>query len=151
IGTVKKLEVKYGIDTLIHAFAKLSAPPHGFLPILRLVGEGQQEPELRALATTAGVSARVEFVGAVPHGQVPDQLRQFDVFVAASRLDSESFGVAVIEASACELPVVVTRVGGLPEVVRDGETGLIVPKGDIGALANALQQLLDSDSLRMAL
>lgn len=153
IGTVKKLEPKYGIDTLIRAFALLagdgslrSALPAGLR--LRLVGEGVQRAELQALAGSLGVADQVELAGAVPHDQVPVQLRTLDIYAAASRLDSESFGVAVIEASACGLPVVVTRVGGLPEVVREGETGLVVPREDPAALAQALRQLTVDAGLR---
>jgi L-malate glycosyltransferase len=148
IGTVKKLEWKYGIDTLIQAFALVTTPHGQFAPILRLVGEGALKSQLQALAAKLGVSERVQFVGAVPHAQVPEQLRGFDVFVAASRLDSESFGVAVIEASSCGVPVVVTRAGGLPEVVVDGETGLIVERENPQALAAALQTVCSDPALR---
>ena len=148
IGTVKKLEWKYGIDTLIQAFALVTTPQGGVPPILRLVGEGELKAQLQALAAKLGVSERVQFVGPVPHAQVPDQLRGFDVFVAASRLDSESFGVAVIEASSCGLPVVVTRAGGLPEVVLEGKTGLIVERENPHALASALQALVEDPALR---
>ena len=150
IGTVKVLALKYGVDTLIRAFARLAAADgEGPAPVqLRIVGDGPQRAELEALVKALGVGGRVQFVGAVAHAEVPAQLRGFDIFVAASRLDSESFGVAVIEASACGLPVVVTRVGGLPEVVREGETGLIVERDDPAALAAALRRLVDDAVLR---
>jgi glycosyltransferase involved in cell wall biosynthesis len=151
IGTVKKLERKYGIDTLIHAFARLAPPEGGVPPELCLVGEGAQRSELQALTAELGVTQRVHFAGAIPHVQVPERLRSFDIFVAASRLDSESFGVAVIEASACGLPVVVTRTGGLPEVVREDETGLIVERENPSELAQALQRLLGDAGLRARL
>jgi L-malate glycosyltransferase len=151
IGTIKKLEPKYGIDTLIRAFARLNVIAGGAPPLLRLVGEGGQRGELQALASRLGVTQRVQFVGAVPHARVPEQLQGFDIFVAASRLDSESFGVSVIEASACGLPVVVTRAGGLPEVVREGETGLVVERENPAALADALQRLVDDPALRSRL
>ena len=150
IGTVKTLAPKYGIDTLFRAFAMLAAdagPP----ACLRVVGGGPQRAELEVLARTLGVAERVQFIGSVDHADVPAQLEGFDIFVAASRLDSESFGVAVIEASACGLPVVVTRVGGLPEVVREGETGLVVERDDPAGLAQALRRLLDDPALRARL
>jgi glycosyltransferase involved in cell wall biosynthesis len=71
-----------------------------------------------------------------------------DIFVAASRRDSESFGVAVLEASATGLPVVVSDVGGLPEVVQDKITGLIVPSENPLALARALYSLICDKKLR---
>ncbi len=174
LGTVKTLEPKYGIDTLLRAFARLRAPQGGVLPHLRIAGQGGERQRLQALAAALGVADRVAWLGAVPHTQVPDVLHRLDVFVAASRLDSESFGVAVIEASACELPVVVTDVGGLPEVVVNlsgagahGEkgasqaaatthspatpTGIVVPRENPDALAQALQRLVDDPSLRRQL
>jgi glycosyltransferase involved in cell wall biosynthesis len=150
IGTVKTLAPKYGIDTLIRAFAMLA--PGGSGPVrLCIAGDGPQRAELELLAQTLGVRDRVHFVGLLAHAAVPAQLQGFDIFVAASRLDSESFGVAVVEASACGLPVVVTRVGGLPEVVSEGETGLIVERDDPAALALALQRLIDDGDLRSRL
>ena len=71
-----------------------------------------------------------------------------DIYVALSRLDSESFGVAILEASSCELPVVVSSVGGLPEVVEDQKTGFIVPKEDAEAGASAILKLTQDSSLR---
>ena len=147
LGTVKTLASKYGIDTLLRAFARLE-PPHGRALRLRIVGDGPDRAALQALAVQLGLGTRCEFAGAVAHADVPAMLRGFDIFVAASRLDSESFGVAVIEASACALPVVVTRVGGLPEVVSENETGLVVERDDVAALAAALQRLLDDAGLR---
>jgi len=153
IGTVKTLAPKYGVDVLVRAFARLiaqdSAPA---LPLsLVIVGGGEQRAELEALCTSLGMAARVRFIGAVPHREVPQWLNRFDVYVAVSRLNSESFGVAVLEASACGLPVVVSDAGGLPEVVIDGETGLVVPREDAAALAAALRELIDAPALRARL
>lgn len=151
IGTVKALAPKYGVDTLLRAFARLPSCHDGLPLRLSIVGDGPQRAELQELAAALDVHERVEFVGAVAHDEVPRQLQRFDVYAAASRLDSESFGVAVVEASACGLPVVVTRVGGLPEVVREGETGLIVEREDAEALAAALLRLLCDAALRRRL
>lgn len=140
IGTVKTLAPKYGIDTLLRAFA-LAQPrlPHD--AGLLLVGDGPQRDELVALAAHLGVTGRVRFAGAVAHAQVPAWLQQMDVYVAASRDDSESFGVAVVEASACGLPVIVSDAGGLPEVVEDGVTGVVVPRQNPQVLADAIVSL----------
>jgi glycosyltransferase involved in cell wall biosynthesis len=146
VGTVKGLAPVYGVDLLIRAFARLAPSYTAQALRLRLVGDGPQRAELQALAVTLGVGDRVDFVGAVPHAQVPAELRRLDVFVAASR--QESFGVAVLEASAAGLPVVATRVGGLPEVVDPGVTGLLVAPDDVPALAGAIAQLLDDGALR---
>ena len=150
VGTVKGLAPAYGVDLLIRAFARVQQArepaPAASGVRLRLVGDGPQRFELQALATELGVAAHVDFVGAVPHAQVQAELRQLDVFVAASR--QESFGVAVLEASAAGVPVVVTRVGGLPEVVEAGVTGLVVEPENVPALAQAITQLLDDATLR---
>lgn len=147
VGTVKVLASKYGIDTLMHAFARV-VQHHGADAGLRLVGEGPQEQELRALAERSGLGGRIAFIPRVAHERVPDELARFDVYAALSRLDSESFGVAVIEASACGLPVVVSDAGGLPEVVRDGVTGLVVRRDDPLAAAKAIAGLLADPALR---
>lgn len=145
VGTVKTLAHKYGIDLLLRAFAQLEPGQH---VQLHVVGGGPQEAELRTLAGSLGVADRVRFIPRVPHDRVPAVLNDLDVFVALSRLDSESFGVAVIEASACGLPVVVADVGGLPEVVAHGDTGLVVPREDPAAAAGAIHQLLADAALR---
>ena len=118
---------------------------------LLVVGDGPQRAELEALARSLGVADRVRFVGAVAHAEVPDWLNRLDVYVAMSRLDSESFGVAAVEASACALPVLVSDVDGLREVVIDRETGLVLPRDDAAALARALAQLFDVPELRARL
>lgn len=134
IGTVKTLAPKYGIDTLLRAFAyafeKLSSSDPGLADKMRLmvVGGGPQENELKSLAAQLKIQGRCLWTGRVPHQDVPQYLNQLDIYVALSRLDSESFGVAVLEASACGLPVIVSDVGGLPEVVINGETGFVVKK-----------------------
>lgn len=155
IGIVKTLMPKYGVDLLLRAFAALQADGEvRALPDpcrLLVVGGGPQRAELEALAIALGIARDVEFVGAVDHAEVPNWLNRFDLYAAPSRLDSESFGVAVIEAGACGLPVVVSDAGGLPEVVRDGQTGLIVPRDDVPALKQALKRLVLDSTLRARL
>lgn len=153
IGTVKTMASKYGIDTLLEAFAVLTRRQSGNAKLpklkLRLVGDGPDIESLKARSEVLGIRHCTEFSGRVPHGQVAAELRKLDIYVALSRLDSESFGVAVIEASACELPVVVSDVGGLPEVVDDQVTGIVVPKESPEITANALERLvLDADLRR---
>jgi len=152
IGIVKSLEPAYGVDLLLRACAGLLGA--GDAPELQdwrllVVGGGSQRAELEVLAFELGIGQRTEFVGALPHDEVPFGLNRFDIYVAPSR--SESFGVAVIEASACELPVIVSDAGGLPEVVLDGETGLVVPRENVPALQAALARLLFDSALRARL
>ncbi|MFO1022641.1 MAG: glycosyltransferase family 4 protein [Planctomycetales bacterium] len=151
IGTVKALKPEYGIDTLLRGFAMFlqkqrSGQKNSVQFRLRIVGGGTLREEMQALSRELGITGQTEFIGAVPHDQVPAELRGLDVYVAASR--EESFGVAILEASACGCPVIVTDVGGLPEVVKNSETGLIIPKDDPGALADALCRLVDHPAER---
>lgn len=154
IGTVKSMAEKYGIDTLINAFALLyrklllvDAREAEKLK-LRLVGDGPQLSELKQLTVKLGVADRVEFTGRVPHTHVAKELAGLDIYVALSRLDSESFGVAIIEAGAAGRPVVVSDAGGLPEVTVHGVTGLVVPRENPQAAADAIEILLRDASLR---
>lgn len=148
VGTVKALDHAYGIDTLLRAFSLL--PRRGGQP-LRLVigGDGPALSELRALSDELSITGDVTFLGDVPHDEVPRVLGTFTVYAALSR--SESFGVAVAEASACGIPVVATSVGGLPEIVRDGVTGFLVPPEDPRAAADAIARLLADPGERSAM
>ncbi len=155
IGTVKTMAPKYGISTLLQAFALLrnkcleDAPDVGERLQLRLVGGGPQMQVLKALSVTLGVDSCTEFVGRVPHEKVPEELSKLDIYVALSELDSESFGVAIIEAGAAARPVVVSNVGGLPEVTVDGVTGIVVPKNNPAAAAEAIERLVLNPELRI--
>lgn len=115
---------------------------------LLIVGDGPQKGELEHFVDELQLTDVTTFTGNVLNNSVCSYLHQMDIYVALSRLDSESFGVAILEASACELPVVVSNVGGLPEVVEDGKTGFVVPKENPTAAANALLELIENPSLR---
>lgn len=155
IGTVKSLADNYGIDTLMRAFSLLRVDHDliagGFSDRLRLliVGEGPKRASLESLAGDLGISDVTNFVGAVPHSKVPEWLNRLDVYVAASRM--ESFGVAVIEASACSVPVVVSDAGGLPEVVDQGRSGYVVEKDRPDLVADRLKFLVVDGEVRRAL
>lgn len=152
VGIVKTLAPKYGVDLLLRAFAgvlndaDVQAQPEPCR--LLVVGDGPQRGELESLAKELGIAGSTQFTGAIAHEQVPSFLNRLDIYAAPSRLDSESFGVAVIEASACALPVVVSDAGGLAEVVRDGDTGLVVQRDDVPALQAALKRLVLDSALR---
>lgn len=155
LGIVKSLAPKYGVDLLLHAFAGLLATDEvrACPRVCRLlvVGDGPQRKELVALSQQLGIATHTEFIGAVAHADVPRWLNRMDIYAAPSTLDSESFGVAVIEASACALPVVVSDVDGLSEVVLDGATGIVVPRNDVPALQAALMRLVLDPALRQRL
>lgn len=152
IGTVKTLAPKYGIDTLIRGFELALRDPafRARDPELRLVGGGRARRDYERLTAELGLEDRIRFYGEIRHAEVPAMLSGFDIYAAISRDDSESFGVAVIEASACGLPVLVSDAGGLPEVVEDEVTGIIVPRSDPRAVARALLRLAADPALRQA-
>lgn len=154
VGTVKTLSFKYGIDTLIKGFA---AARNSLIQYdkrtasnmrLLIVGGGEDRVSLERLTESLNIANVTEFTGVVPHALVPKYLNKLDIYIAASRLDSESFGVAILEASACALPVIVTNTGGLPEVVEAGVTGEIVPRDDPDTLAKAIEKLALDKNLR---
>ena len=144
IGTLKSLEKIYGIDILIKA-TKIVVER---MPDVKchIYGRGSQEASLRKLIHDLDLSDNIELKGYISNNNASDALATFDVFCALSR--EESFGVSVIEASAASVPVVVSNVGGLPEVVIDQETGIIVDKEDYQAAADAILMLLENQSLR---
>jgi L-malate glycosyltransferase len=130
IGTVKSLSPKYGIDLLIRGFAhfknELKRMQSSLNIKLLIAGDGPQKSELMALSKELGIEEGVEFRGLVSHQDVPQTINEMDLFVALSQEHSESFGVAVVEASACAKPVVVSNYGGLPEVVEHNKTGFVL-------------------------
>lgn len=149
IGTTKALEDVYGQEYLIRAFAEVVGASPGSCLRLWLIGRGQAEARLRALAAELGLEDRVTFEGLVPNESIQECHARIDVFAMLS--NAESFGVAALEAQACGKPVVATAVGGLPEVVQDGVTGFLVPPRDPGAAAAAIARLVRDDGLRASM
>lgn len=141
IGSVGLLWPIKGYQVLIPAFARVARQLASVR--LAIIGRGKQEQELRVAARQEGVADRVSFAGW--RSDVPELMQCFDLYVQPSL--SEGLPVAPIEASASALPIVATRVGGMPEVVVDGQTGLLVPPGDPGALADAMLRLLQNRAL----
>ena len=150
VGTVKTLEPVYGIEYLIRAFALFKQRLRTKMKVrLVIAGDGYLRTSLEKLASDLGVATCTEFMGAIPHADVPNLLTTFSVFANLS--ESESFGVAPLEASACGLPVVASDAGNLPEIVRNGVTGIIVPRRDPEAAANAFETLAENEELRESL
>lgn len=156
IGNVKKLEEKYGVRYLVEAVSilmdrlrKNNMNETAEKIRLLIVGGGSQKDELEELTKKLHIDRISKFTGPVSHDEVPLYLNKLDIYCSPSTLDSESFGVAIIEASACELPVVVSNVGGLPEVVKNGVTGLICESKNSEDLANKLYELVINEDLRV--
>jgi glycosyltransferase involved in cell wall biosynthesis len=136
IGTVGRLEPRKGTDTLLDAVAALGAEhPHAALVV---IGEGPLRPELVARAERLGIAARVRFLG--DRADVDEVLAALDLFVLPSR--TEGMSNALLEAMAMALPVVATAVGGTPEVIADGRSGVLVAADDPAAMAAAIGRVL---------
>ncbi|NMG28306.1 TIGR03087 family PEP-CTERM/XrtA system glycosyltransferase [Aromatoleum evansii] len=147
IGTVGRLEPIKDPLNLLRAFVHLlrRAPELAGRLRLMFVGDGSLRAELEAEVARAGVGACVWLVG--ERRDVPEALRAMDVFVLPSR--AEGISNTILEAMACGLPVIATRVGGNAELVLDGETGILVPASDSDALADALARYVgDGGMLR---
>ena len=106
-----------------------------------VAGGGELVDEFRARAASRGVAERVHFLGAVPHPELPGVLRACDLFLLTTE-PPESFGIVLIEAMACALPVIATDYPGVRAVVIDGETGLLARQGDPRDVARRLSELL---------
>lgn len=146
IGIVKALRTKYGIEYLIRAFALVKKK---FKNVnLIIVGKGPLRESLERLSTELGCAEKTHFVGEISYSQVPEYLGRMHIFVVPSIDESESFGVAAVEASACELPVIASNIGGLPEVIIDKKTGLLVNPKDPSAIAEAIIRLIENPGLR---
>jgi len=146
VGTIKTLEKVYGIEYLIAAFAQVSEKLTDLSLKLLIVGSGSCEHELKNRVCELGIEDRVLFTGQVDHSLIPEYYNNIDIFVVSSL--RESFGVAVLEASACEVPVIVTETGGLPEVVEKNVTGFVVPVMNSEEIARVIETLALDEKLR---
>jgi glycosyltransferase involved in cell wall biosynthesis len=152
---VASLFAKKGHAVLLDAFSRLAADRPGL--VLELVGDGPERERIVRRARELGLLERVRLLGALPWEEVRARLSRAGVFALPSiRLASgrmEGIPVALMEAMASGVPVVSTRLSGIPELVRDGETGLLAEPGDAAGLAGAVAALLDDDELaaRLAL
>lgn len=144
IFACRQLFPRKGIRFLIEAVAQLK-PTFPELTLV-LAGDGFERPELVRLAANLGIGSSVTFLGWVPNVELPKYYRASAVSVIPSL--EEGFGIPAAEAMGCEVPVVASDAGGLPEVVEDGVTGLVVPRGDSAALAKAIGTLLADAGLR---
>jgi glycosyltransferase involved in cell wall biosynthesis len=135
-GFVGRLTWAKDHETLIRGFAQVHRRSAD--TALVLIGDGPLRPELEALAMDEGLAGRVFFLG--DRNDIHALLRGLDLFVMSSV--TEGYSVALLEACASALPIVATRVGGNPEIVRDGVNGTLVSAGDPAALAAAMTGLL---------
>ena len=142
VGVVASLIPRKGHRFLLEALKNMRAPVHALF-----AGEGELEAELREQAREMELENRVHFLGF--RRDVPEIVCAMDAFVLPSL--KEGLSIAVMEAMALEKPVICSNIAGLPEVVRDGQTGFLVPPGDSLALQNALEKLFADENLRAQL
>ena len=149
IGIVKALEEKYGIEYLIRALRIVVE--RGYDSNLLIVGDGSLRKKLEKLTETLNLANSVRFIDKVDNNVVVEYLHMIDIFVVPSISSSETFGVAAVEASSCGIPVIASNIGGLPEVVVDGETGYLVPSRNETAIAERIIKLIEEPELRRKL
>jgi len=141
---VGRLQPWKGVDVALRALREI---PQAYLMI---VGDGETRADLERLAQELGLAERVRFLGALPRERLPSIYAAADLLLATS-FASETFGIGLVEAQACGLPVVASRFGGFPEVIDEGHTGLLVPPRDPTALAAAVRTLLNDPERRRAM
>lgn len=143
--TVCRLVPAKGLDTLLYACAKLKQ--RGLPFVLHIIGDGPMRPQLEQLAIDLNLYDDIIFYGYMLH---PEQFMPFfDVFVLPSQ--AEAFGSVFAEAALCQLALVGTNVGGIAEQIEDGSNGLLVPVGDVEALAEVLQKVIENRELLQTL
>jgi len=134
-----------GLHVIIEALAGLPNDVH-YLAI----GEGVEQESLATLAKRLDIGDRVHFAGRISHAELPRWLALGDVFVQPS-IGEEAFGISVVEAMACGLPVLASDNGGMREIVLPGITGHFLPRGDVPAWKNALADVLTDEGLRLSM
>ena len=144
---VGRLEPMKGVDTLLEALAMICRQ-HGGLH-LRIVGDGSERSKLEHLARRLSITHSVEFLGALPPSKIPEEMAQAEIFCGLSR--SEALGNVFIEAQAAGCAVVATTVGGIPDIVHDGKTGILVRPNDPLSVAHTIMRLLTDSELRPTL
>lgn len=144
IVCVGRLVPAKGQLILVRAFADLLA--QGYDVRLKIVGDGVDRKQLESFVDERGLTSAVEFKGALSHGETRRELEAADLFVLASF--AEGLPVALMEAMAMEIPCVSTYVAGIPELIRDGVDGLLVPASSQEKLTDAMKSMVDNPALR---
>ncbi len=139
IIVISRLVGAKGVDVAIESVARLRG--RGVLVQLDIAGDGPLRSQLELMAVALGIEKQIHFHGHVEPAGIRHLLSEARLCVVPSR--SEGFGMSALEAMAAGRPVVASRVGGLPEIIRDGDTGLLVAPDDVVALVGAIESLLD--------
>src|SRR6267142_3933977 len=151
IVSVGRLVPFKGFDDLIDACAELARRRIDF--VCDIIGDGPLRETLEAKVEQLDLAPRVNLLGSLSQGAVLEKLQAADIFALASTTDTQGatdvFPTVILEAMASARPVVSTRLAGIPELVVDGQTGMLLPPGDATALAKALEQLMRDPELRL--
>ncbi len=151
IVSVGRLVAFKGFEDLVDACAELARRGIDF--VCDIIGDGPLRETLQARIELLDLSSRVNLLGSLSQGAVLEKLQAADLFALASTTDAHGatdvFPTVILEAMASARPVVSTRLAGIPELVVDGQTGMLAPPGDSTALAHALEQLLRDPELRL--
>jgi glycosyltransferase involved in cell wall biosynthesis len=139
VGGLDRAHFFKGVSVLLHAFSKLSRTNAK----LMIVGDGDMREEYQSEAQNLGISPNTIFAGYIPFNRLPEYYNSANIVVLPSLL-SESFGIVLIEAMACEKPVIASNLPGLRSVVMDEKEGLLVRPGDSESLAEKIRLLLDN-------
>lgn len=148
--SIGRLKEKKGFPILLEALALLKT--RGVPCTLAIHGDGDRREELIGLIGRLGLSGEVTLAGTIPHDRIPQVLAQSGTFVlpciVLANQDRDGIPNTILEAMASGVPVVSTNISGIPEVVRDGESGLLVPERDAAALAAAIERMTRDEALR---
>jgi glycosyltransferase involved in cell wall biosynthesis len=145
-GGLDKAHYFKGKPELLQAMAILKKD--NFVAVLKIAGEGELKQKYQSLTRELGIDDRVEFVGLLPHNQLPEFYNQGSLFVMPSVGRTESFSIATAEAQACGLPAIVSDLPGVRVTIQNGVTGLLVKPGDSADLAEKIKLILSNQSLR---
>jgi glycosyltransferase involved in cell wall biosynthesis len=143
LGAAGRLTVQKALGDALAAVARVDGVE------LLVLGDGPERRSLERRADELGIAARVRFLGAGTREDVVTMFRAVDAALLTSAW--ENLPHTVLEALATGTPVIATAVGGVPEVVLDGENGLLVPAGDVDAIASAIERIVRDEELRMSL
>ena len=145
IGTIAELHTNKGLKYAIEACSTLDRTRHGFLYVI--IGDGEKRTYLEQLVREKGLEHQIVLAGHIPNAK--QYLSAFDIFILPSLTESLSY--SVLEAGEASLPVVASRVGGIPEIIEHNVTGLLTEVKDIDAIREALETLIHDEKLRRAL
>jgi len=148
IGYVGRLLPAKGLLLLIDALAEIKNENWGLL----IVGDGPEKPEMERKLAEYGLLGRCEFTGAIPYEETPEYFQKLDVLVVPTKTTNkirEQFGRVIVEAMACQIPVIGSTCGAIPEVIADA--GLVFPENDSKALAEQIRRIMKDENLRRRL